>query len=808
VIIGHLLTLALRGLWRYRVTTGMNLFALILGLFAYLYAVGAAVQVRNADSLWPQADRIVQLTQQSTPRESGITSEVLPTVSHRAEAYLRSDYPTLAGVSRMFMVGERALLYGNRYAFPQVIAVDEDFTRIFIWPLRQGDWATSLSQPEGVVLSPEIAQALFGGENALGKSVSIKGRDLVVTGILDDFPAQISQFDPKDKILVSRTTGRFLDYHTSPKPEDWLEAWTPTFALLPPGLSLADFNRQLAGFGDRHVPADVARIRFAAIPLTAGVEVSVNSGLRNSSTGLTYTMLMLGLGLMVLSVACLNYANLTSAVAAARLREMGLRKLLGESGRHILYQGLIEAGILSACAVILLASILFALSPLTVQIPNMLNWRYVFQLPDFWWMVALGMSVATISGGLYPAQLLARSNPLSIIQGSRGNRRSNKLSTFLVALQFFAASILLIAGLVAWNQNKVMQQSFMLKQQDLLLFARTVPDGHRFRELHDHLSTVPGVRVVSGRTVQWPEQAPIAVGTAREGGRRMEVFQNGIGPGFFSTLGTRIIAGRDLSSDRADDMEPPDNKKNMTISNIVIDQTLAEMLGWTPEGAIGKILYEFGPNWVWQVTVVGVVADRPINMNTAGPRGTIYHFQGDNVWFPVIRIGRENAAQTMTAIGDALHKLSPDKPIKLEAEETLLASQSAGVKSTALFFGGLALFTFAIAVVGLAGMAFHVTGLRMQEIGIRKTLGANAWSVFWLLLLNFVRPIALATIMAWPFAYLAAQAYLALFVKREGLSAWPFLASLLVSLGVALLAVGLQVMRASRQNPATILRHE
>jgi putative ABC transport system permease protein len=808
VIIGHLLTLAIRGLWRYRATTAMNLFALVLGLFAYLYAVGAAVQVRNADSLWPHADRIVQLTQQTTPRESGITSEVLPTVSHRAEQFLRADYPALAGISRMFMVGERALVHDNHYAFPQVIAVDEDFPRIFIWPLRRGDWATALARPDGVVLSPGIAQNLFGGEDPMGKTVSLKGRDLIVTGILDDFPAQISQFDMTDKILVGRDVGSFLDYHTQPKPEDWLETWTPTFVLLPAGLSLADFNHQLSDFGSRHVPADVARVQFGAIPLTAGVEVAVNSGLRTRTTGLTYTMLMLGLGLMVLSVACLNYANLTSAVAAARLREMGLRKLLGESWQHILCQGMIEAGILSFTALILLVCILFTLSPLTAHIPNMLNWQYVFQLRDFWGMAALGIAVAAISGGLYPAQLLARSDPLAITQGSKGNRRSSKLSAFLVALQFFAASILLIAGLVAWNQNEMMRQSFAPEKQDILLYVRTVPDGHRFREIHDHLSALNGVRGVSGRTVQWPEQAPVALSTAREGAMRMEVFQNGIGPDFFSVIGTRIIAGRDFSPDRADDVEPADAKKNMAISNAVIDHTLAEAQGWTPETAIGKTLYEFGPNWVWQVTVVGVVEDRPINLNTAGPRGTIYHFQGDNVWFPIIRIARENAAQTMAAIGGALNRLSPNKPIKLETEETLLASQSANIKSTAIFFGGLALFTFAIAVVGLAGMAFHVTGLRMREIGIRKTLGAGSWSIFWLLLLNFVRPVALATVLAWPFAYVAAQAYLALFVKRESLSAWPFLASLLVSLGVALLAVGLQVIRASRRNPATILRYE
>lgn len=808
-MLSHLLILALRGLWRHRGTAAINLVALMLGLYAFLFAVALAVSIRNADNFWPNADRIVEITQQTTPAASHVTSPVQGAISFRAAPLLKAEYPQLEAVARLRWMGERPLIHGEKYAFPALAAVDEDFPRIFAWPLRQGDWKSALNRPDGIVLSPQIAQTLFGGDNALGATVSVQGRDLVVTGVLDE-PAKrrSSQFDLQNIALTSRETGEFLDYHKQYQPGDWLEPWIPTFALLPPDLPIATFEQQLAGFGARHVPAEVAAIRFGAVPITKGGEIAVNSGMGTEKTGVSFVMLVLGLGFLVLFVACLNYANLGSAMATARLHEMGLRKLLGENSRQVLGQGLIEAALLTLCALAVLLLTLFLLEPVISRNPSLLSYRYLFEQQNIWPLSLLGVAAAALSGGLYPALVMARCRPVAVLQGGKGGARSSRLSAFLVALQFFTASFLLITALVIKDQNDMTRRLLTPEDSDIVLYVNTISDGRPFNALQAAVAPLAGVQKVSGRTARWPDQTIATLGRERQAGARFDALENGVGPDFFAAIGVKIIAGRDFSPDHADDIEPAADKKNGAVTNIVIDRTLAESFGWSPAAAIGQTLYDFGPDWIWQMTVVGVVEDRPISRQFGGTHGSFFHYQGDKIWFPLIRIARAHAAETTDAVAAAINRLTPGRPVKIESDAALTEGFRNSLTGVAKVFGELAAFTFAIAIIGLSGMAFHVTGRRTQEIGIRKILGASSATIVKLLVSGFARPVALATIASWPFAYLVTQTYLSLFVRHVALSGWPFLISLAVALAVAGAAVGLQTLRAARRHPAEILRHE
>jgi putative ABC transport system permease protein len=302
--------------------------------------------------------------------------------------------------------------------------------------------------------------------------------------------------------------------------------------------------------------------------------------------------------------------------------------------------------------------------------------------------------------------------------------------------------------------------------------------------------------------------APPCPGHERQGGVRVEAAQESVGPDFFATVGSKLIAGRDFSLDRAADVEPATDKKNSAVTNIVIDRSLAEAMGWSPEAAIGQTLFEFGPGWTWELTVTGVVEDRMISLQSNGRRGTIFQFQGNNVWYPLIRVSRDHANDTAQAVTAALNALSPTRPVRLEWEATRLIGAAAGLHAEAMFFGGLTLFALFIAIIGLAGMAFHATGRRLREIGIRKTLGASSALILRLLLIDFSRPVVLAVLLSWPVGFLAAQGYLSLFTQRTTISATPFLGSLAMCLGMGALAVGAQTLRAARGNPADILRDE
>jgi putative ABC transport system permease protein len=342
-----------------------------------------------------------------------------------------------------------------------------------------------------------------------------------------------------------------------------------------------------------------------------------------------------------------------------------------------------------------------------------------------------------------------------------------------------------------------------------MVFVVRETEGRTFRAMHDSVASIPGVEAFSARAAPWPVQGTASISPARQGGARIQVFQDGVGPDYFATIGARLIAGRDFSPDHAEDLAPPDAKKNGAVSNVVIDRSLAGHYGWSPTAALGKTLFEFGSDWIWQMTVIGVVEDRPVaSIRGEASSGAIYHFDGERVWFPILRISRDTAASTTEAALAALNALAPDQPTSLESEAAIYRDYDQDFATIGLLFDGLALFTFGIAVVGLIGMAMQTIGRRRHEIGIRKTLGASNRTILGLLLTSFTRPVLIASVAAWPVAYGAAQAYLSLFIKRESLSVSPFLISLAVTAGVAVLAVGLQTLRAARANPANILRYE
>ena len=784
MIFGHLLTSALRGLWRYRLPTALNLVALVLGLLGFLFVGSKIVEVRGADSLWPHADRIARLTQAQTPADTGIASPVTPAVSLELEKYLKAELPAIPAVARTRGMGTHPLLWNGKHAFTNIQAMDEDFSKIFVWPLREGNWSEALTHPRSIVLDPSVAQILFGAESPLGKTVTLNKTDLTVTGVLGEFPKQISLFDTNNGALVSRDVGDLLDYHKPDQPQNWLEAWTPTFVLLPPGWDAGQLSKALEGFGERHVPKELGAVHFGAVPLSQVIDLLENAFMHSNTTGVSFAAVLFFLGSLILLVACLNYANLAAAIGTARLREMALRKLLGERSLHILAQGMIESALLCCAAALLLLAILALAAPVLAGVPGMSDFRWLFRLAGFWRLAAIGMTTATVMGGLYPAILLARSQPLSIIKGGKEGSGSKRLFTALVALQFFAASFLLVAGLITHDQNSYMRSLYAPQNQDKVYSIRE-SEGRSLRAIRDSLAAVPGVLAVSGRTAPWPAQGGISLSRAREGSAHLQVFREGISQDFFTVIGSKFVAGRDFTPDRADDLAPPDDKKNGSIGTVVIDRSLAERLGWSPEAAIGQSLFEFGNGWTWQTTVIGVVEDRPIDhMSFDGSHGTIYQFEGDNVWFPLLRIARQNEADTAAAALAALNNLAPDRPIRLDSEESLYQGTDAQLNSIPQLFDWLTLFTFGIAIVGLAGMAMQVIGQRQHEIGIRKVLGAGDGTILRLLLTGFTRPVLIAALASWPFTYVVAKGYLSIFVKQERLTALPFIVSLGACLAV------------------------
>jgi putative ABC transport system permease protein len=238
----------------------------------------------------------------------------------------------------------------------------------------------------------------------------------------------------------------------------------------------------------------------------------------------------------------------------------------------------------------------------------------------------------------------------------------------------------------------------------------------------------------------------------------------------------------------------------------------ARHLGFSdPQAAIGRIIYYRRVQTAGApglpVRIIGVVESRPLHFTGDGVTGSAYFLSEQNRQM-IIRLSRDDVSGGLKAIKALWTRLVPGVPFKYDFMDTLFDEGYAVFGNVSQAFTGLALFAFLISAIGLFGMGSHVASRRRREIGVRKTLGASTRQIAVMLLTDFSKPVIVANLIAWPVAYLAANAYLNVFIHRIALSPAPFALSLAVTVLIAWAAVGTQAFRAARVKPSIVLRYE
>ncbi len=289
---------------------------------------------------------------------------------------------------------------------------------------------------------------------------------------------------------------------------------------------------------------------------------------------------------------------------------------------------------------------------------------------------------------------------------------------------------------------------------------------------------------------------------------------------FFAALDIPLLAGRLFDPAHGEDVFPGIFPRAIRMLDplktysIVIDRLTAQQLGWTvPQTAINQIIYvplgRLGA--VDQpVRIIGVVGDKPLSLTSSGANANMFVFVPDAIGFReiLVRVSGRETGKAVAAIDATWNKLAPNVPLSRQFIDEVFDQSYATFTRISQVIAGLSILALVISMLGLFGTAFFIASRRRHEIGVRKTLGASTRQVAALLLRDFSKPIVIANLVAWPFAYWAVQAYLSVFVHRIAITPLPFIASFLIALIIAWAAVGGQTIRAARLRPATVLRYE
>ncbi len=838
-MIGHYLAIALRNAWRHKGTTLSKVVALSLGLACFIGAYTVADYFNQFDTHWANAGRIYAISEKYFPPGSsvGLGLSGVMFVSAPVAKYLRADFPQLAAVARQMSSGRTPVVAGGKKTSRNIDGADADFLKIFNLPFVAGDPKHALSRPKSAIVTAKAAEGMFGTTDVLGRTIRLgKSEDVTITGVISKIrpPSHFgkSLFNDPFDLLVSMDVIDDLFKAAYPAPkgakavamsqiDSWQNLLFPTYVLLPKDGSVtrADLDRGLKGFGARHIAKNQGTASFKTAPMTEFTTSFIDQIFLGGRFGIPFTVILYILGVLVLGVACLDFANLATAEAAARAKEIGMRKALGATRRQIFVQSLIEAGLLSLLSLaIALVAVFTAIAHLNqpdigLYIPG-LDRRW------FWAGIAGILIAVTLAAGGYPAMILARVRPIFALRPGALHGGSRLLRALLIGSQFAATSFLVIAVMVIYVQNATLRRTGLNRTTDpdlsirnSLLNAQINPKTFR-----SEILALPGVK---GYTAADIAPYGIVAGTmmfsaSPDPSAKLLTFNpRGVSYDFFKVTGVKLLAGRGFSEVR-DDAADDDSAaaKSVQPKSIIIDRSAAAAFGWTPDEAVGKTIYDRsaprtpdGKAAAVPRTIIGVADNQPLQLTTVGPPSIAY-FLNVRTPYPIIQISRGDVSGTVKRIDAVWRKLAPDTPIKHrfmdEAFQAAYSMYTTISKASAI----IALFAIVISVMGLIGMATYMVGRRLHEVGVRKTLGASSRQVLWLLLWDLSKPVLIANVIAWPFAYIAAEQYLDLFVSRADLSVWPFLASLGVTLTVAWGAVGAQAIRAARVNPARVLRYE
>ncbi len=830
---GHGLRTALRSFRRHRLATLINLLCLALGLACLVACYATVTSLEQSDARFPKAARIRVLT--TNLRAPGIKLSLrdFPFTGAVVARFLRAEFPELEAVARTEEDDDVPVSDEGRATYARVTYADPQLLDIFDFAFIVGDHR-ALRDPHGAVITAPAAERLFHVSDpraALGRHLLLSGQEAVtVTGVIDpvqdptDFHFDmLVPMDVHDRLLAA--AGASVD-DTGSNFRDWWSVDRPniTYVLLRAGGSVTAqrLRAQLVSFADRHVHGRNPEIQigFGLIPVTALPLEVIESELAGfAHVDISVVAVGYLLAGLILIIACFNYAHLAAALATARAKEIGLRKVLGAARRQLIGQHLLEAALMGV------AALLCALAAVALLIPVVRHMGFavgsdVLLRPGFFGFLVLLVVLVTALGGAYPALVLSSIRPAQALTAASAREGSRLAPTLLTLGQFAASSFLLVLVLVMYAQNGVVRRATSsLARDPAVAFLTSLDAAHVSLDvLRQRLLSTSYIQSVSASTtppVSLVASPLVLARSAEAGSARTTTTQLLVSYDFFSALGMRMVAGRDFARDRADTrLDVSVSSAAAQLGRIVLDTRAAAQLGWfDPRAAVGQLVYvprTGGGVWGEPMEVIGVVESRPLSIIGVGAESSAYQLMAPatKTIYPIVRISKGHVAAALRDIDSVWRGLAPDVALRRQFVDELLEETYQPVRAAGALIGALAIFGLAIAAMGLYGAAVHVTDSRLHEVGVRKTLGARPEQIVALLLRDFSKPVLLASLIAWPLAFLAARVYLNLFVTRVALTPAPFVVALAVTSAVACLAVLSRVLRAARIEPAVVLRQE
>jgi putative ABC transport system permease protein len=685
---------------------------------------------------------------------------------------------------------------------------DQEWLDALKLPMVYGDRSKALTEPFSLLISKRKADKYFPGQNPVGKVMFLNGdqkKPYHMGGVMENPPATSHlQFD----FYVTLTAVEFYNGEQT----NWNASNYPDYVLLKPGTNVAQLEQKITKDIDKNylLPAllsisykdaekELQKLSFKLQPISDIHLYSYDVQDEFQHGDIRFIWLFGAVAGFILTIACINFVNLSTAKSANRAKEVGLRKVVGSTRISLISQFLAESmlySVISFIAGILLAWALLPYFNVLASKTLVMPWLALWFIP-----VILGAAfIVGILAGIYPAFYLSSFKPASVLKGALSTGSKNSmLRNGLVIFQFTTSIILIISTFVIYNQMQYILNKDIgyNKDQVVMLQGTNTLGDDGVKNLKQDL-----LKLSSVKSVAISDYLPIE-GTKRngntlynEGKSKVEV---GVSTQFWvadndylKTFGIKLLEGKNFAAVGAPDRDP---------QGVIINQTMVQKLNL--KHPIGKIITHGGD----VLRIIGVMKDFNYE-SLRQPIGALCLFQGLSTSIVSVKVAGGDMKGTLEQISSIWKNLSPSQPIRYNFMDERYARMYTDVQRQGSIFTSFAVLAIIIACLGLFALAAFMAEQRSKEIGIRKVLGASVQNIARLLSLDFVKLVVIAIVIASPIAWWAMNKWLEDFTYRILISWWIFAIAALVSIIIALLTVSFQSVKAAIANPIKALKAE
>jgi putative ABC transport system permease protein len=785
-------------------------------LYSFLNIVGLAVSLTCAfliflhvkdelsyETNFPKAERLYRI---QTNSKYGSTFRYWGASAPALGPILEETFPEVEKTARIRDLGREILSYQSpqgttkRFEERRGFIADSSIIPMFDLEFLNGDPRTALAEPNTVVLTESLAKKYFGKEDPMGKTLLNENnkRPFQVTGIIEDMPRNTHL---RIQYLISMPT--FVSIMGNPEllnHRTWKAVFT--YVLLKPDQTPKTFSAKAPAFM-KSFHADYPG-RQEEILLQPIRKIHLHSKLEGeigANSDIAYVYIFSGTALLLLLIAAVNFVNLSTAQSFKRMKEIGIRKVVGARKGQVIKQYLGESLLVTSLSAGLTAFLLYLLLPLYNQMTGKeITFGHIAQVQNILFLVLM-MGLLSLLAGVYPAFFASGFQPVSTLKTTRDPRSSTtRLRKGLVIFQFVISIFMIFSTITIYRQLVFFHNQDLGFDKDRLVALRLYGE---FRQdvlsnsnalkteilRHSAVSHVALSSNLPGSLFSNERLTPVSV--ADKSSLPMLRFMR-VDEDFIEAAGLEIVKGRNF--DRVSDQR----------GAYIIAESVADVLDL--EQPIGvecrsDIHGDVEP-------IVGVIKDFHFSSLHNRIEPLVLEYRPNWTGYLLVKVEAGRFGEVLEFLRQKFDEVAPDHLFSyVFADDYFNRNYEMENRSYRLFriFSFIALL---VACLGLFGLTVYAAEIRVKEIGIRKVLGASVPSITVLMSKEFILWVVVANIIAWPAAYLAMNSWLENFAYRVHIHVWTFMLSAALVFLFALMTVSYQAIRAAVSNPVDSLRYE